>query len=49
MEFLIIKVQNLYTQMKGVQKQYSSTTTSAFSGIFMSDKKTRGEFMNLIT
>jgi GTP cyclohydrolase I len=34
--------------MRGVEKQHSSTTTSAFSGIFMSDEKTRSEFINLI-
>jgi len=34
--------------MRGVEKQHSSTTTSAFSGIFMSDEKTRTEFINLI-
>jgi len=34
--------------MRGVQKQNSITTSSSFSGIFMSDEKTRSEFMNLI-
>ena len=32
----------------GVQKQNSLTTTSAFSGNFKNDEKTRAEFMNLI-
>lgn len=45
---IVIEAQHLCIQMRGVQKQHSSTTTSAFSGIFMSDKKTRAEFMNLI-
>jgi len=45
---VVIEAQHLCMQMRGVQKQYSSTTTSAFSGIFMSDEKTRAEFMNLI-
>lgn len=45
---VVIEAQHLCMQMRGVQKQHSSTTTSAFSGIFMSDEKTRTEFMNLI-
>ena len=45
---VVIEAQHLCMQMRGVQKQHSSTTTSAFSGIFISDEKTRAEFMNLI-
>ena len=45
---IVIEAQHLCMQMRGVQKQHSSTTTSAFSGIFMSDEKTRSEFMRLI-
>ena len=45
---VVIEAQHLCMQMRGVQKQHSSTTTTAFSGIFMSDEKTRAEFMNLI-
>ena len=45
---IVIEAQHLCMQMRGVQKQHSSTTTSAFSGIFISDEKTRAEFMNLI-
>ena len=45
---VVIEAQHLCMQMRGVQKQHSSTTTSAFSGIFMADEKTRAEFMNLI-
>ena len=45
---IVIEAQHLCMQMRGVQKQNSFTTTSAFSGIFMSDEKTRSEFMNLI-
>lgn len=45
---VVIEAQHLCMQMRGVQKQHSFTTTSAFSGIFMSDEKTRAEFMNLI-
>jgi GTP cyclohydrolase I len=45
---IVIEAQHLCMQMRGVQKQHSSTTTSAFSGIFLKDEKTRSEFMNLI-
>ena len=45
---VVIEAQHLCMQMRGIEKQHSSTTTSAFSGIFMSDEKTRLEFINLI-
>ena len=45
---VVIEAQHLCMQMRGVQKQHSSTTTSAFSGMFLKDGKTRAEFMNLI-
>ena len=45
---VVIEAQHLCMQMRGVQKQHSSTTTSAFSGVFLKDEKTRSEFMNLI-
>jgi GTP cyclohydrolase IA len=45
---VVIEAQHLCMQMRGVQKQHSSTTTSAFSGMFLKDEKTRAEFMNLI-
>jgi GTP cyclohydrolase I len=45
---VVVEAQHLCMQMRGVQKQHSSTTTSAFSGIFLNDEKTRSEFMNLI-
>lgn len=35
--------------MRGVQKQNSITTTSAMIGIFKSDPRTRGEFLDLIS
>jgi GTP cyclohydrolase IA len=34
--------------MRGVQKQNSSTTTSAFSGVFQ-EEKTRKEFLTLVS
>ena len=35
--------------MRGVEKQNSTTTTSAMHGIFKSDARTRMEFLNLIS
>jgi len=35
-------------QIRGVQKLNSVTTTSAFTGAFLKDIKTREEFMHLI-
>ena len=45
---VVIEAQHLCMQMRGVEKQHSFTTTSAFSGIFLSDEKTRSEFINLL-
>jgi GTP cyclohydrolase I len=44
---VVIEAQHLCMQMRGVQKQNSVTTTSAFTGEFENDK-TRAEFINLI-
>ena len=44
---VVIEAQHLCMQMRGVQKQNSVTTTSAFTGEFLHDK-TRSEFINLI-
>ncbi len=45
---VVIEAHHLCMMMRGVQKQNSVTTTSAFSGIFMSNKTTREEFLSLI-
>jgi len=45
---IVIEASHLCVQMRGVEKQNSLTTTSAFSGIFLKEDKTRIEFMNLI-
>lgn len=45
---VVIEAQHLCMQMRGVSKQNSATTTSAFSGTFLSDAKTRKEFISLI-
>ena len=45
---VVIEAKHLCMQMRGVSKQNSVTTTSAFSGAFMDDIKTRKEFISLI-
>ena len=45
---VVIEAQHLCMQMRGVEKQGCVTTTSAFTGAFLDDPKTRKEFMNLI-
>ena len=46
---VVIEAQHMCMQMRGVQKQNSMTTTSAFTGIFMKEDRSRQEFINLIT
>jgi GTP cyclohydrolase I len=46
---VVMEARHLCMQMRGVEKQNSMTTTSAFSGAFLESEKTRLEFMNLIT
>ncbi len=45
---VVIECQHLCMAMRGIQKQNSVTTTSAFTGAFANDK-TRAEFLRLIT
>lgn len=45
---VVIEAQHLCMVMRGIQKQHSIATTSAFTGEFNSEK-TRAEFMRLIT
>jgi GTP cyclohydrolase I len=45
---VVIEARHLCMQMRGVEKQNSITTTSAFTGAFLDDSKTREEFVQLI-
>lgn len=45
---VVIEAAHMCMQMRGIQKQNSVTTTSAFTGIFLSEIKTREEFIHLI-
>jgi GTP cyclohydrolase I len=45
---VVIECSHLCMQMRGIQKQNSITTTSAFKGEFLQES-TRSEFMKLIT
>ncbi len=45
---VVIEAQHMCMIMRGIQKQHSIATTSAFTGAFNADK-TRAEFMRLVT
>ncbi|MDR0421008.1 MAG: GTP cyclohydrolase I FolE [Prevotellaceae bacterium] len=45
---VVIEAQHMCMQIRGVQKQHSVTTTSAFTGAFLKDIRTREEFIRLI-
>ncbi len=45
---VVIEAGHTCMQMRGVQKQNSVTTTSAFTGVFLSQHRTREEFITLI-
>ena len=44
---VVIEAYHLCMMMRGVQKQNSSTITSAMRGLFRDDPKTRDEFLRL--
>jgi GTP cyclohydrolase I len=45
---VVLECSHMCMQMRGVQKQNSVTTSSAFTGIFLSNEATRKEFINLV-
>ena len=45
---VVIEAAHMCMQMRGVEKQNSVTTTSAFTGAFLSDSRTREESVQLI-
>ena len=44
---VVVEAYHLCMMMRGVEKQNSKTITSAMRGVFLSDKKTRDEFLRL--
>jgi len=45
---VVVEATHTCMQVRGVEKSNAVTTTSAFSGIFLKDDRTRNEFLNLI-
>ena len=45
---VVIEAMHTCMSIRGVQKANAITTTSAFSGVFLSSARTRNEFLNLI-
>jgi len=45
---VVLECQHMCMQMRGVQKQNSVTTSSAFTGLFLGNDSTRKEFINLV-
>ena len=45
---VVIEAMHTCMSIRGVQKANATTTTSAFSGAFLTSARTRNEFLNLI-
>jgi GTP cyclohydrolase I len=45
---VVVEAAHTCMQIRGVQKQNSITVTSAFTGVFLKDNRTREEFIHLI-
>ena len=46
---VVIEAAHMCMQMRGIQKQNSVTTTSAFTGAFLKNQNTRQEFLQIIS
>lgn len=46
---VVIEATHMCMQIRGIQEQESVTTTSAFTGVFLKDPRTRNEFLDLIS
>lgn len=45
---VLMGARHMCMEMRGVEKRHSHTTTSALRGLFLSDSKTREEFMSIV-
>ena len=45
---VVVEARHLCMVMRGVEKQHSTTTTSAMLGAFRDNKQTRDEFLALV-
>jgi GTP cyclohydrolase I len=45
---VVIEARHLCMMMRGVEKQHSTTVTSAMHGVFRSERETRNEFLSLV-
>ncbi|MDD5282841.1 MAG: GTP cyclohydrolase I FolE [Bacteroidales bacterium] len=45
---VVLEAEHMCMQIRGVQKQHSRMVTSAFTGTFLKDVRTREEFMHLL-
>jgi len=46
---IVIEAEHLCMKMRGVEKQNCTVSTSAFTGLFIQDQRTRSEFLGLVS